>query len=146
MREYLLRGDRQLPGVVNLALNAAWGNLTSGLASRTIRNNVADMARRFIVGRDPKEAMPALQEMDSEGLAFTVDLLGEATMSDAEARCLSHPLYRPDRERLRIGLRMARERHRLSKSPRSHPSREHLTQGFRALRPSRSSGSTGCSP
>ena len=54
---------------------------------------VRHMAHRFIVGEDPKAAMPVLRDLWKDGVATSVDLLGEATVTQAEAqryaeRCL----------------------------------------------------------
>jgi RHH-type proline utilization regulon transcriptional repressor/proline dehydrogenase/delta 1-pyrroline-5-carboxylate dehydrogenase len=46
---------------------------------------VQRMAKRFIVGAGPKEAIPALQRLWVGGAATSVDLLGEATVTAAEA-------------------------------------------------------------
>lgn len=43
------------------------------------------MATRFIVGADPADAVPKLQQLWEEGAAASVDLLGEATVTAAEA-------------------------------------------------------------
>ncbi len=43
------------------------------------------MAKRFIVGAGPTEAVPALQRLWLSGAATSVDLLGEATVTAAEA-------------------------------------------------------------
>jgi RHH-type proline utilization regulon transcriptional repressor/proline dehydrogenase/delta 1-pyrroline-5-carboxylate dehydrogenase len=43
------------------------------------------MAHRFIVGSSPKDAVPALRNLWSDGIASSVDLLGEATVTVAEA-------------------------------------------------------------
>src|SRR3954466_3438173 len=52
------------------------------------------MARQFIAGRDPNDVMKALRKRRSEKIGFTVDLLGEAVVSEPEtneyaARCLA---------------------------------------------------------
>src|SRR3954468_22814765 len=46
---------------------------------------VRHMAHRFIVGETPKEATKVLQELWRSGAATSVDLLGEATVTTAEA-------------------------------------------------------------
>ena len=46
---------------------------------------VRHMAHRFIVGEDPAAALPALRELWRDGIASSVDLLGEATVTAAEA-------------------------------------------------------------
>ena len=43
------------------------------------------MAQRFIVGEDAKDALPAITKLWKQGVETTVDLLGEATVSEAEA-------------------------------------------------------------
>lgn len=85
VREYLLRDGRELPGVMKTALKAAAGGMTAGLATKTLRSNISGMAERFIVGQNAKEALGVLKKMHKQGIAFTVDLLGEATVSDVEA-------------------------------------------------------------
>ncbi|MFA7467849.1 MAG: bifunctional proline dehydrogenase/L-glutamate gamma-semialdehyde dehydrogenase [Desulfotomaculaceae bacterium] len=47
--------------------------------------NISGMARQFIVGVDAKDALPALKKVRKDGVAFTVDLLGEAVVSEQEA-------------------------------------------------------------
>ncbi|GIX47534.1 MAG: L-glutamate gamma-semialdehyde dehydrogenase [Candidatus Tectimicrobiota bacterium] len=85
VREYLLRDGRELPGLVSAALKAASGGLAAGLAARTIKQHLTELATRFIAGRDVAAALPVLRQLHREGFACTVDLLGEATLSDAEA-------------------------------------------------------------
>ncbi|WP_428939432.1 proline dehydrogenase family protein [Fontivita pretiosa] len=85
MRQYLLKPGRELPMLLGAAIKLASGGIASGLAARAIRKNVTDLAQRFIVGRDAAEALPVLRDLYRHGFAFTVDLLGEATISHAEA-------------------------------------------------------------
>jgi proline dehydrogenase len=53
--------------------------------ARTASAAVHQMARRFIVGRDPKAALPTLSRLWQGGVAASVDLLGEATVGEEEA-------------------------------------------------------------
>jgi RHH-type proline utilization regulon transcriptional repressor/proline dehydrogenase/delta 1-pyrroline-5-carboxylate dehydrogenase len=46
---------------------------------------VKHMAHRFIVGADPEAALPSLRSLWRDGIAASVDLLGEATVTAAEA-------------------------------------------------------------
>ncbi len=46
---------------------------------------VRHMAHRFIVGEDPKDALTMLRKLWRDGIAASVDLLGEATVSAEEA-------------------------------------------------------------
>ena len=63
------------------------------LSGHAIRAQVEQMARTFIAGSSVSDATPALTHLWTEGKAWSVDLLGEATISDQEAdryrdRCL----------------------------------------------------------
>ncbi len=51
-------------------------------AARGVRH----MAHRFIVGESPREAMKTLQGLWKDDVASTVDLLGEATVTQSEAQ------------------------------------------------------------
>jgi RHH-type proline utilization regulon transcriptional repressor/proline dehydrogenase/delta 1-pyrroline-5-carboxylate dehydrogenase len=53
--------------------------------SQAVRQGVLAMAHRFIAGATPAEALPALSRLAKRGIGHTVDLLGEATLSDVEA-------------------------------------------------------------
>jgi RHH-type proline utilization regulon transcriptional repressor/proline dehydrogenase/delta 1-pyrroline-5-carboxylate dehydrogenase len=60
---------------------------------RATAAGVRHMAHRFIVGESPAEALPTLARLWSHGIASSVDLLGEATVTPEEAdryaaRCL----------------------------------------------------------
>ena len=43
------------------------------------------MAEKFIAGTDAASALPQLKKLWQRGIAFSVDLLGEACVSDEEA-------------------------------------------------------------
>ena len=63
------------------------------LSGHTIRSQVEQMARTFIAGSSIDDALPVLGDLWKNGKAWSVDLLGEATISDREAdryrdRCL----------------------------------------------------------
>jgi proline dehydrogenase len=47
---------------------------------------VKHMAHRFIVGENPKAALGTLRDLWKDGVASSVDLLGEATVTQAEAQ------------------------------------------------------------
>jgi RHH-type transcriptional regulator, proline utilization regulon repressor / proline dehydrogenase / delta 1-pyrroline-5-carboxylate dehydrogenase len=63
------------------------------LSGQLLRWNVSGMARQFIAGRNPEDVMKTLLKRRKQGIGFTVDLLGEAVVSENEAneyamRCL----------------------------------------------------------
>jgi RHH-type proline utilization regulon transcriptional repressor/proline dehydrogenase/delta 1-pyrroline-5-carboxylate dehydrogenase len=83
--EYLLREGRALPAAIATALRATSARLTAPVAQAALRKNIEGLASRFIVGRDAASALPTLRALHDAGVGFTVDLLGEATLSEAEA-------------------------------------------------------------
>src|SRR5437773_5501976 len=63
------------------------------LSGQLLRWNVSGMARQFIAGKNPADVMKTLRKRRAQGIGFTVDLLGEAVVSEKEAaeysaRCL----------------------------------------------------------
>src|SRR5947207_2905168 len=55
------------------------------ISGKFLRWNVSGMARQFIAGRNPDEVMKTLRKKRRQGIGFTVDLLGEAVVSEEEA-------------------------------------------------------------
>ncbi|MDP9003553.1 MAG: L-glutamate gamma-semialdehyde dehydrogenase, partial [Verrucomicrobiota bacterium] len=55
------------------------------LTAPILRWNVSGMARQFIAGRNPDDVMKMLRKRRKEKIGFTVDLLGEAVVSEQEA-------------------------------------------------------------
>lgn len=86
---------------VPLGASLKWGmrvltHTTVGakLGARTIRHQVEQMAKTFIVGATVGEGAPVLTDLWNRGRACSVDLLGEASVSEVEAaryltRCLT---------------------------------------------------------
>ncbi|ODT45326.1 MAG: L-glutamate gamma-semialdehyde dehydrogenase [Nitrospira sp. SCN 59-13] len=80
---------------------AQWGlkalastKLGATLSGKAIRHQVEQMATSFIAGASIEQAVPALQKLWNDGRAFSVDLLGEASVNEREAdayrdRCLA---------------------------------------------------------
>ena len=63
--------------------NTKAGRRALGMAAAS---GVKHMAHRFIVGEDPKAALGDLRDLWKDGVASSVDLLGEATVTQAEAQ------------------------------------------------------------
>src|ERR687886_170220 len=63
--------------------NTRTGRTALGAAAAA---GVRHMAHRFIVGEDPKAALGVLRDLWKDGVAASVDLLGEATVTQAEAQ------------------------------------------------------------
>ncbi|MCS6860077.1 MAG: proline dehydrogenase family protein [Abditibacteriales bacterium] len=86
VRDYRLHEKRALPLWASAVFKMASNPLTAAPAVATIRTIVTEIAKTFIVGRDTAEALATLRRLHEEGFAFTTDLLGESTVSAAEAR------------------------------------------------------------
>jgi len=84
LKEYFSEGGKtELPAVFNVGLGL--GSLAPGLMAGAIKKNVTAMAKMFITGENPQEALTVLKKARKNNLAFTVDILGEATLSEKEA-------------------------------------------------------------
>jgi RHH-type proline utilization regulon transcriptional repressor/proline dehydrogenase/delta 1-pyrroline-5-carboxylate dehydrogenase len=55
------------------------------IAGSLIRENVESLARQFIAGKDAQDAFGEIDALRKQGLALSVDLLGEVVVSDREA-------------------------------------------------------------
>ncbi len=88
IREYFATGDSDVPAVLRWGAGTAsgiGGALTGKLMGSTIRSNIEAMGRQFIIGQNVAEAMKGLAKLRKDGFAFTVDLLGEASVNEEEA-------------------------------------------------------------
>ena len=83
LNEYLGDEEVKLSPALRVGLKAAGG--ASWLVGAGIKNQVSGMARQFMLGNDPKEILGILLKLHNEGIAFTVDVLGEAVVSEPEA-------------------------------------------------------------
>jgi len=75
----------RLPNPLRAAVQAARSGLLAPFAARAVRAATLAQARRFIAGTTPDEAAAAALAQRRKHRAFTLDLLGEAVISDAEA-------------------------------------------------------------
>src|SRR5437016_2583929 len=73
-------GFHPLVGVgVRLARFFPW------ISAPVLRRNVSETARQFIAGRNPDDVIATLRKRRAQEIGFTVDVLGEAVVSEAEA-------------------------------------------------------------
>ncbi|WP_461209178.1 proline dehydrogenase family protein [Desulfocurvus sp. DL9XJH121] len=87
IEEYFASDGGELPPVMKAGLKSAGlaGKLGGKLMAKAISSNIEKMGRQFIVGQDAREAVKNIIKLRKDGFAFTIDILGEATMSEAEA-------------------------------------------------------------
>lgn len=85
IREYFFDAGSPVPPLLKRLLRGIDSPLTAGIAAGLVRRNIAALARTFIAGGSPEEALPVLERLWRQGSAFTVDILGEAALSEKEA-------------------------------------------------------------
>jgi len=87
IEEYFAKQDLDIPAALKWGAKGAGlgGRITGKMLGRTIRTNIESMAQQFIIGDNIKSALKVLTKLRKDNFAFTVDILGEATVSKAEA-------------------------------------------------------------
>ena len=87
LQEYFAQPGNEAPAWMQLGLKTMGDG--TGLIARTavgqIERSLRGMAETFVAGETPAEVLPKLVSMRKSGITFTVDLLGEAALSDGEA-------------------------------------------------------------
>ena len=81
LEEYFSRVDHALSGLAILAQALHAGTLVAPM----VRRNVVKLARRFIAEESGNHLTSVLASLRKEPAAFTLDVVGEATVSDGEA-------------------------------------------------------------
>ena len=79
--DYLTQPGVKAPPFMDLGLKA--GGVAKGMMTKTISSQINNMAKNFIAGTDANDALPMLGKLWKDGIAFSVDLLGEACVSNA---------------------------------------------------------------
>jgi RHH-type proline utilization regulon transcriptional repressor/proline dehydrogenase/delta 1-pyrroline-5-carboxylate dehydrogenase len=86
LREYFLEARQHLPpGLALLLRHFPEGGVPGRLLAWVVRRSARRLARKFIAGSNIPEAAAAIERLRARSLAFTVDLLGEATVTEVEA-------------------------------------------------------------
>ncbi len=88
MQEYFSGQEGALAGPLKLGLGMS--RLAPWLVGPTVKTGVSGMARQFITGRTGAEAVPVLRKIRARNVGFTVDILGEAVVSEREAEEYYH--------------------------------------------------------
>jgi RHH-type transcriptional regulator, proline utilization regulon repressor / proline dehydrogenase / delta 1-pyrroline-5-carboxylate dehydrogenase len=86
LHEYFEEVRTHLPSAARLVVDISDLNtLTSRAVAYSTRTNARRMAERFIAGTTVDEVLQSVSKLRRKGLAFTLDLLGEAVVSEQEA-------------------------------------------------------------
>ena len=89
LQEYFLEAREHLPWAVEMVRFGVEHLSPESVLSRALaynaRANATRMAKRFIAGSNVDEVATAVTTLRKQGFAFTLDLLGEAVISEPEA-------------------------------------------------------------
>ncbi|MDH4101116.1 MAG: proline dehydrogenase family protein, partial [Nitrospirota bacterium] len=86
LREHFAGTDDDFPESLRwLTSSVSPDSLTAHVVGGVTRYNVSQLARQFIGAASIKEAEPAFRLLRRKGFAFTIDLVGEAAFTMAEA-------------------------------------------------------------
>ncbi|MCB0330663.1 MAG: proline dehydrogenase family protein [Bdellovibrionales bacterium] len=83
--EYLKDSAKEIHGLASWGVNVPPDSLRAKATSFAVKQGVGQMAKQFIAGETPKQALKELKRLRNSRLAFTVDLLGEYCLSEKEA-------------------------------------------------------------
>ena len=74
------------PPIIRKHLNAITEKIHVADVAKEIRAGVESLAKQFIIGQTPKDALTCLVELRSQGIAASLDVLGEEVLSEKEAQ------------------------------------------------------------
>ncbi|MUH00457.1 L-glutamate gamma-semialdehyde dehydrogenase [Scytonema sp. UIC 10036] len=87
LQEYLGDESVELPAALKGMLNFANPDSVPGqVAATTVATATETLAHKYISGENIKQALKTIERLRKEKMAFTVDLLGEAVITEAEAQ------------------------------------------------------------
>ena len=86
IREYFSDPALNFPSALDKGIkfvSPSW--MASRVIAGGIARNIRKIAAKFIIGGTPEDSLPVLEGLRARGMAFSIDLLGEAVVSEAEA-------------------------------------------------------------
>jgi RHH-type transcriptional regulator, proline utilization regulon repressor / proline dehydrogenase / delta 1-pyrroline-5-carboxylate dehydrogenase len=87
LQEYLSDESVELPAALKGMLNFANPDSMPGqVAATTVSTGVETLAHKYISGENIKQVIKTVERLRKEKMAFTIDLLGEAVITEAEAQ------------------------------------------------------------
>ena len=84
LSDYLRQPAVNVPWTIAAGLRVA--GLAKAILAKTVSRQIKALAGSFIAGADATASLGTLRRLWRDGIAFSVDLLGEACLSDQEAR------------------------------------------------------------
>jgi RHH-type proline utilization regulon transcriptional repressor/proline dehydrogenase/delta 1-pyrroline-5-carboxylate dehydrogenase len=87
LQEYLGRETVELPSALKTMLNFANPDSMPGqIAATTLSTAVETLAHKYIAGETIQQMIKTIERLRKDRMAFTVDLLGEAVITEVEAQ------------------------------------------------------------
>ncbi len=85
--EEYFSNNENVPAMMKAGIKASklGGKLAMKVIGSTVRKNIENMALQFIVGETVEKTVKNLAGLRKKNFAFTLDVLGEATVSESEA-------------------------------------------------------------
>lgn len=85
-QEYLGDASVELPQALKGLLNFADpSSVPAQVAATTLSGAVETLARKYIAGENVKQVLKSIEQLRKQSMAFTIDLLGEAVVTEKEA-------------------------------------------------------------
>ncbi len=85
-QEYLGDASVELPQALKGLLNFADpSSMPAQVAATTLSGAVETLARKYIAGENIKQALKSIEQLRKQSMCFTMDLLGEAVVTEKEA-------------------------------------------------------------
>ncbi len=87
LQEYLTVEEVELPDSLKKLIGFSGGDSVPGqIAATTVSTAVETLAQKYISGENIKQALKTIERLRKDKMAFTMDLLGEAVITEAEAQ------------------------------------------------------------
>lgn len=87
LQEYMSAEQVELPGALKGLLNFADADSMPGqVAASTMSKAVEILAHKYIAGETIKQVLKTIEQLRKDKMTFTVDLLGEAVITETEAQ------------------------------------------------------------
>ncbi|MEL6778320.1 MAG: L-glutamate gamma-semialdehyde dehydrogenase [Cyanobacteria bacterium J06597_16] len=86
LQEYLGDESVELPQALKKLLNFAdAASMPASVAATTLSTAVETLARKYVSGENLNQALKSIERLRKQSMAFTMDLLGEAVITETEA-------------------------------------------------------------
>ncbi|AFY84382.1 L-glutamate gamma-semialdehyde dehydrogenase [Oscillatoria acuminata] len=87
LQEYLTVEEVELPDALKKLIGFSGGDSVPGqIAATTVSTAIETLAQKYISGENIKQALKTIERLRKDKMAFTMDLLGEAVITEAEAQ------------------------------------------------------------